>query len=353
MSDHDVDTIGSFPDSQPAETSWDPAPDLGPEPSPEQVTPAEMDPFPIQPGLPGFDDRPDDLPFDPVDPASVVVDPAADTVSGDPLQDDDYWLFQGAGQGTCAPTSVAMVLADVLGVPVGSNQEVVDRALELGLIEYDPEQYQEFNGWSGMDDRQIMALAESYGLDVHLRYGDIDDLADALDAGHAVMAAVDAHEIWSVIDDDLDPDDAGIDENHELVVTGIDRTNGLVYLNDSGREHGGTIAIPLEQFADAWADSGNSMIVTDLPEDQAAAGVVAELSVPGAEPGTADQSAAVAAPTAIPAAVPAAASPIPVDLDAISAGAGPIEGVDSFPEGVVRLLILPFTFVVDLVDRLT
>ncbi len=52
-------------------------------------------------------------PSNPVDPSTVVVDPAADTVIGSPETDVDYWLYQGAGQGTCAPTAVSMVLADV------------------------------------------------------------------------------------------------------------------------------------------------------------------------------------------------------------------------------------------------
>lgn len=267
-----------------------------------------------KPGLstvvPGYSEAPENLPFEPVDPATVQVDPAADGMHGEPNQDADYWLYQG-NAGTCAPTSVAMVVADIAGIPLPSNEEVVDRALEMGLITYDPSESDPNLAWSGMVDVDIVTLIESYGVDVTLSYDNtLDDLCTALDNGQAVMIGVDAYEVWYGVDND--DEDGGQGVNHELVVTGVDTEAGLVYLNDSADPEGAGVVIPLDQFMDAWADDNYGMITTDLPEDQAAD----TLQYPG------DGS-------------PVAAS-----------------GSDSgWADAVEQIVLLPFTFVVRLADR--
>jgi hypothetical protein len=65
------------------------------------------------PGLPSCCDAniTDDLGFEPVDPATIRSTPEADTIIGDPAGATDYWLYQGEGNGTCAPTSVTMMLS--------------------------------------------------------------------------------------------------------------------------------------------------------------------------------------------------------------------------------------------------
>ena len=161
-----------------------------------------------------------------------------------------------------------MVIADVTGVPLPSNESVVERALDLGLIDYDEDADLD-QAWSGMTDAQIIELIESYGVDVTLTHDNtIDDLAAALDEGHSVMVGVDADEAWYGTDDDASDGGQGVD--HELVVTGVDTENGLVYLNDPALPDGAGVVVPLEQFMDAWADDNYGMITTDLPEDAAA-----------------------------------------------------------------------------------
>jgi hypothetical protein len=192
---------------------------------------------------------------------------------GTPGTDEQYWLYQG-NAGTCAPTSVAMVIADITGVPLPSNESVVERALDLGLISFE-EGADVDQAWSGMTDSEIIKLIESYGVDVTLTHDNtLDDLTAALDEGHAVMVGVDADEVWYGTEDDASDGGHGVD--HELVVTGVDTENGLVYLNDPALPDGAGVVVPLEQFMDAWADDNYGMITTDLPEDAAAEHIEAD-----------------------------------------------------------------------------
>jgi len=326
----------------------------------------DQDPFPVQPGLSGYDDRPGGLSFDPLDPATVTVDPSSAAMVGSPAADMEYWLYQGDGQGTCAPTAVAMMLADVVGVPVESSDDVVDRALALQLISRDPVSGE----WSGMDAEQTAQLAESYGLDVSVRHGEIEDLEAYLAAGHAIIAGVDADEIWSPGDDDLLDNGAG--QDHALVVTGIDMENQLVYLNDSGKPDGRGEVIPLSQFEDAWADSGNTMVVTDKTETDSAVDVIAvgDFDTSDSSGGLIvpmDDSADVNADTVIDAPEPSSDETSTPAIDGSegitpilpgTSGAGSndpaipgIEPVESVPDGVTRVIMLSFTFMARLLDR--
>ena len=315
------------------------------------------------PGMPCWcdGDVPDDLEFDPVDPQELPVDPTLDTIVGNPAEDSAYWVYQGDGNGTCAPTSVAMILSDVLGQDVPSDV-VIERAIELGVLSYDPSQ-EGLDAWSGMNESGVMVLAESFGLDVDLRYGDTSDLVDYLAAGHSITVGLDADEIWYGVDDDST--DGGTDGNHQVVVTGIDPVNGLVYLNDSGNPDGLGEVIPLSQFEDAWADTNNSMIVTDLPNDEAATQIdVDELNgdtssgavpyegivpadatyfIPPADDGT--DPGVDPVPGVDPNPDDAVSAPV-IDLDRIR-----IEGPVPASEGLAQMLILPFTFLVRLADR--
>jgi hypothetical protein len=51
-------------------------------------------------------------------------------------------------------------------------------------------------------------------------------------------------------------------QNHTVVVTGVDTSNDVVHLNDSGSSEGRDEQIPLALFIQAWAASNNLMAVT-------------------------------------------------------------------------------------------
>jgi hypothetical protein len=190
-----------------------------------------------------------------------------------------------------------------------------------------------------MDTAAMMQLCESFGLDVHASYGEVADLVEALRSDRAVMVGLDAHEIWDSADDDTS--DLGGDDNHAVVVTGIDLSNGLVYLNDPGTPEGQGSVVPLGQFEDAWADSGKDMIVTDFAEDQAAASVELDTLPSDTTPQ------ATTAGVELGVVPPTTAADTTVDLGVLATQE---PRHSSLPEGAAGLVLLPFTFVARIAD---
>jgi len=80
-----------------------------------------------------------------------------------------------------------------------------------------------------------------------------------LAAGDKVIASVDGPYIWNAIGDGPVTDQGQAD--HAVVVTGIDTTKGIVYLNDSGVQNGAAEAVPILVFENAWETSGDAMVV--------------------------------------------------------------------------------------------
>jgi len=208
---------------------------------------------------------------DPVDPAVSVpeldepTDPAVDTDDTIEVPDAESdggthgnagawtqdWFFQEV-DGYCGPSSAAQVVSEYTGLDISDPQQLVDRALELGLfIDGDPT--------SGMTMASLEVLLEDQGVPCHIEMSSMDDLAAKLDAGYGVIAMVDSGEIWTpggeAVEDDT-PD-------HALVVAGIDTDRGVVILSDPGNPDGNQSEVPIAQFEDAWADSDNKMLVAD------------------------------------------------------------------------------------------
>jgi hypothetical protein len=117
----------------------------------------------------------------------------------------------------------------------------------------------------GLDDRGPLAgawgatledgegLLARYGIDAHVEHGDLVSLGRYLEEGRSVVVAVDADEIWDGSDDTSTAGQA-------LVITRIDEDAGVATLLDPrGRE----FEVSVDALEDAWADSGNRMVVTE------------------------------------------------------------------------------------------
>lgn len=232
---------------------------------------------------------PEPAPLKPA-PLPLAVDPTAVTVAGRPVADASYWLCQG-GPGVCAPAMVAIVLAEVLGVPLHSNAEVKVRALSLDLIGFDlhparvpgaegpgPRQ-----GWTGMSAADVAALCRSYGVALDVRSATPSELATRLDDGAAVVVALDTEQLRVGACDGTLPG-LGLQGHHALVLTGLDATAGLAYLNSPVDPAGTGVVIPLDQFAGAWAQAGNAVLETDLPDGGAGLGSWSPGQVAPADP---------------------------------------------------------------------
>lgn len=192
---------------------------------------------------PGYGAAPNFETFDP-----DQADP--DKVIGDPESAMENWHWQETDS-SCAVASQEFVLEELTG---------------QDFEEADLRDLAEANGWympqagTPMDD--VGNILEHMGLDVERSQGNsIDDIAQCLQDGGQVIVAVDSSELWEgVNDDNFGP---GMQADHAVQVIGIDYTDPdepMVILNDPGASNGGGAQVPLDEFVDAWEDSGCYMV---------------------------------------------------------------------------------------------
>lgn len=174
-----------------------------------------------------------------------------DGIAGNSYAWSDDWFAQEV-DGFCGPTSVAIILNEFLSAEITDPYLIATDAMNRGLMS--PTSY-------GMHIGDIEALLSAHGVPCETVASNIDDLAARLESGYGVIAYVDADEVWY----GPQPNDDGAGVNHALLVTEIDYSSGLVTLADPGHPDGNMMRLPIDQFAGAWADSGQTMLVTAEP----------------------------------------------------------------------------------------
>lgn len=175
---------------------------------------------------------------------------------------DNFWEKQDL-RFNCGVVVQKMIL-DAEGIPTSEAQltlrALLDRSLNLPTT-VSP---------GGMDPLRVGEILERHGVGVHhIPYATEADLEAKLVAGHGVMVAVDAHELWALEDDDAK--DGGLKPNHVVWLLEIDRSdpdNPVAVMNDSGIPDGAKRRVPLHIFMDAFADSEGFAVVTDEPLEQ-------------------------------------------------------------------------------------
>ena len=176
-------------------------------------------------------------------------DGSDDGIVGNPVTAMEFWHPQEGNQ--CAVCSQEFVLESLIGRDVDGN--------ELREVA-------EANGWfdpaGGTVPNDVGNILEYYGFNVERSDGNTyEDLRSALADGNGVIVGVDSDEIWSGKDDDFFG--PGMDPDHAIQVIGIDESdpnNIMVIVNDSGVANGQGAMIPLEDFMNAWEDSGCFMM---------------------------------------------------------------------------------------------
>ncbi|MCD7052820.1 C39 family peptidase [Rhodococcus sp. BH2-1] len=231
----------------------------------DDVAPAELAAPAVS--VPDFDE-----PTTPaVDTEDAIVAPE-DGTHGNAAAWTADWFFQEV-DGYCGPSSAAQVVSEYTGLDISDPQQLVDRALELGLfVGGDPT--------NGMTITSLEVLLEDQGVPCHIESSSMDDLAAKLDDGYGVIAMVDSGELWTPADEIVEDDTA----DHVLVVAGIDTDRGIVTLSDPGNPNGNGLEVPISQFADAWADSENTMLVADDTDPDLAAGAPADETTMALQP---------------------------------------------------------------------
>lgn len=163
-------------------------------------------------------------------------------VIGNPEELSEHWKFQ-EGPNDCALYAQGGIL-EAEGQTF-DLEKFRDQGVEGGW--YSPE--------AGTYLDHMGDLLEENGVSITCyNSASIQDMAGELEQGHGVVAAVDCLPIW------------GEPGGHALWVTGIDvGSDGVpvsVTCNDLGRQDGEALSYPFEDFKDAWASFGNTMVAT-------------------------------------------------------------------------------------------
>jgi hypothetical protein len=225
---------------------------VGPQPTPDDTSTESSSPTDESDAQSEPDAHPTGNPALDIDLTDDTSESSA--VHGNPVEWTINWFYQQV-DGYCGPAVVGQLVAEYTGANITDPQHLVDRAVELGLMSAD-------DPTGGMTLPAIERLLEDQGVPATISSGSLDDLRTQLDDGHAVIAMVDSGEIWQPGGESVEDDTP----DHVLVVAGIDDERGVVILSDPGVPNGSQLEVPIEQFEQAWADSGHQMLVADEPD---------------------------------------------------------------------------------------
>lgn len=149
------------------------------------------------------------------------------------------------------------------------SQQIVLQSHGIDVSEDELREEAMHNGWyfpgEGTPMADIGNLLVNYGIEAHKYVGaTTHDLAEELLQGHQVIVGVDSGELWNKgIDETFEDIICGPQADHALLISGfaINSITGSenILLTDPGT--GEMFAnYPVEQFEDAWDDSGNYMV---------------------------------------------------------------------------------------------
>jgi hypothetical protein len=187
--------------------------------------------------------------------APAAADPGG--LYGDPAKAAQYWAPQSFGN-NCVLMSVAGVVGQITG-QMPSEQQIIDVAQKTpSVAEQGKTVYTDTQG-DGVDTRDIGVLLAHYG--IHATTSEdakgqaaLSALEDALNSRHAVLVAVSSATIW----EGHQPKDG----DHEVAVIGVDATNGVAHLNDSGSDDGRDEQVPIATLMSAWGGGDFEMTVS-------------------------------------------------------------------------------------------
>jgi len=129
------------------------------------------------------------------------------------------------------------------------------------------------DGWlteNGTSREDVGTLLELHDIGVHhVENGSVQDLIGEISAGRGVIVGVNSSELWDPglltwLEDKFGAKGA----DHAITVTGIDMTDPghpMVIVNDTGTPDGAGAMYPLDQFVDAWGNSGRFYVATNDP----------------------------------------------------------------------------------------
>ncbi|UUO02819.1 hypothetical protein M4D79_05920 [Mycolicibacterium novocastrense] len=191
---------------------------------------------------------------------------------GDPDDSAQYWRVQTAEN--CVLQSAAMIVGQLTGT-TPEEADIAQKAMDADSVANPGEKmYEGLHTQDRVDIRDAIALLDSaYGITATLTKYDKTEgnlalraLAFALeDSSKAVSVGVQGGTIWSAVEGDPLPGISSAD--HQVVVTGIDFDERVVYLNDSGfPEQGKKLKVPLDAFMRAWQSDNYETMIAQLKQ---------------------------------------------------------------------------------------
>jgi hypothetical protein len=148
-----------------------------------------------------------------------------------------------------------MAVADVIGEITGhepTEDEITGAAQNIPSVSHPGPIY---HPGGGTRNRDVAPLLAHYGIQTDAVHTNIDALVRDLDQGRKVIVGLNDRVIRNKPGDRTQ-------ENHFVVVIGIDTRAGVVHLNDSGTKAGRDEQVSIGTFEEAWGASDNFAVVT-------------------------------------------------------------------------------------------
>jgi hypothetical protein len=170
---------------------------------------------------------------------------------GDPAAAAPYWRHQQQDL-DCAEMAVADVIGQITGHEP-TEDEITGAAENIPSVSHPGPIYHPGGRTS---NRDLAPLLAHYGIQADAVHTNTDALARDLDQGRKVIVGLNDRVIWNKPGDRTQ-------ENHFVVVIGIDTGAGVVHMNDSGIKAGRDEQVSIGTFEAAWAASDNFAVVTN------------------------------------------------------------------------------------------
>ncbi|WP_068187743.1 C39 family peptidase [Mycobacterium sp. UM_CSW] len=182
--------------------------------------------------------------------ADAAPAPTHEGMHGDPAAAAPYWRYQQQNL-DCGEMAVADVVGQITGREP-SEDEITGVAANTPSVSHPGPIYKPTGKTKNSD---LPVLLAHYGIASDAVHTNIGALEQDLDQGRKVIVGLNDRIIWNSGGDRSQ-------ENHFVVVTGIDTKTNLVHLNDSGAAAGRDEQVSIATFEAAWNTSDNFAVVT-------------------------------------------------------------------------------------------
>lgn len=191
---------------------------------------------------------------------------------GDPETNKQYW--QAQSYQNCVLMSSAMIINQLKNTPeIPDEEAIILKAQELESVVNPGNPMYVDTTQDGVNIKDAVKLLDAYGVAATVTEYDKTEgnlalraVAFALEDKKAVSVGLHGETIWSAVENRPMPTGANA-ADHQVVVTGIDFDERVVYLNDSGfAEQGKNMKVPLDAFMKAWQTDDYETIIAELKQ---------------------------------------------------------------------------------------